>query len=56
MVQVRWHKVLLLICVGILVVMVGTAVYTWWRQKDGWCIKFNSDGSEKVLYGAECQR
>ncbi len=52
---VCWKRVSIKVTVGVTLVLVVTTAYDAWRRRDGWCVQFYPDGSEKVLYGAACQ-
>ncbi len=53
---VRWRRVSIVIAVGVVLVLAATTAYDAWRRRDGWCVQYYPDGSEKVLYGDECQQ
>jgi len=52
---VRWQRVGITVAAGGVLVLAATTTYNAWRKRDGWCVRFYPDGSEKVLYGAACQ-
>ncbi|MBD1804059.1 hypothetical protein H6F98_01035 [Microcoleus sp. FACHB-SPT15] len=54
--EVRWKRVLIGTGIGTVIVLVTFGAYDTWRRRDGWCVQYYPDGSEKVLYGAECQQ
>jgi len=43
------------IAVGLILILAATTAYDAWRRRDG-CVRFYPDGSEKVLYGDDCQK
>jgi len=52
--EVHWPRVSA-IALGLVAVMMATTAYDAGRKRD-WCIRFYPDGSEKVLYGDDCQK
>jgi hypothetical protein len=52
---VRFKQVSIKVLVGVTIVLVATTAYDALRRRDGLCVQFYPDGSEKVLYGVECQ-
>jgi hypothetical protein len=52
---VRWKRLSLTSVAGIVLLMAAMATYDQWRKRDGWCVRFYPDGSEKIVYGIECQ-
>ena len=52
---VRWKQVSIKVVMGVALVLVAATAYDAWRRRDGWCVQLYPDGSQKVLYGAECQ-
>ena len=56
--RVRWVRVGVGIASGILFIMIITTLYAMTfgsELPDIWCVRFYPDGSEKVLYGDDCQ-
>jgi hypothetical protein len=53
--RVRWKRVNIAIGVGVALVLVATTAYANLKRRDGWCVRFSSNSSESILYGAECQ-
>jgi hypothetical protein len=53
---VRWKRLSLTSVAGIILLMAAMTAYDQWRKRDGWCVRFYPDGSEKIIYGIECQR
>lgn len=51
---VRWKRISITIAAGMVVIFTATAAYQHWRMRDGWCVRYYPNGSEKVLYGADC--
>lgn len=52
--QIRWKKVAIVMGVATLISMIGTTAYDRWRVSQGWCVKFNPDESQKIVYGNDC--
>jgi predicted lysophospholipase L1 biosynthesis ABC-type transport system permease subunit len=50
---VRWKRVSLAIATGMVVIFGATTAYQRWRMRD-WCVRHYPNGSEKVLYGSDC--
>ena len=56
--RVRWVRVGVGIASGVLFIMIITTLYAMTfgsELPDIWCVRFYPDGSEKVLYGDDCQ-
>jgi hypothetical protein len=53
---VRWKRLSLASVAGVVLLMAAMTAYDQWRKRDGWCVRFYPDGSEKIIYGIECQR
>jgi len=53
---VRWKRLSLASVAGVVLLMAATTAYDQWRKRDGWCVRFYPDGSEKIIEGIECQR
>ena len=51
---VRWKRLSLATVAGVVLLMAATTAYDQWRKRDGWCVQYSPDGSEKLLYGSEC--
>ncbi len=51
---VRWKPVSIATAIGVALGLAATIAYDAWRTRDGWCVQYSPDGSEKVLYGSEC--
>ncbi len=54
--KIRWRRVLGLIAIGFIGMMILTVAYDHWRKRNGWCVRFYPDDSQKVLYGTDCQK
>jgi hypothetical protein len=52
--RVRWKRVLIATSIYTVIIFAALAVYANWKAQKGWCIRFYPDGSEKMLYGADC--
>lgn len=52
--RIGWKKVAIATGIGILALMIATAVYDRWRISQGWCTRFSPGGTQKVLYGDDC--
>jgi hypothetical protein len=52
--QVRWKKVGVASVIGVLAVLAATTAYGKYQMRQGVCVKFHPDGSEKLLYGSDC--
>lgn len=52
--QVRWKKVGLASVIGVITVLGATSAYGKYQMRQGVCVKFYPDGSEKMLYGKDC--
>ncbi len=52
--QISWKKVAITIGIGALFLVAGTIAYDDWRVSQGWCVKFNPDESQKIVYGDNC--
>jgi hypothetical protein len=52
---VRWKRIGIASVAGIAVVLAISTAYDTWRRRDGWCVRFYPDGSEKTIYGSDCQ-
>jgi hypothetical protein len=51
---VRWKRLSIAAAIGIVLVLAATTALNQWRKRDGWCARFNPDGSQKILYGTDC--
>ncbi len=51
---VRWKRVTISVGVGLTLAMAVATTVDVWRRRDGWCIRFYPNGSQKTLYGADC--
>ncbi len=51
---VRWKRLSIAAAIGIVLVLAATTALDQWRKRDGWCVRFNPDGSQKTLYGTDC--
>ncbi len=52
---VCWKRISIKVTVGVVLMLAVITAYDAWRRSDGWCVQYYPDGSEKVLYRAECQ-
>lgn len=53
---VRWKRVTLATAVGVALVLAATTAYDAWRRRDGWCVEYAPDGSERVVMGLSAVR
>ncbi len=51
---VRWKRLSIATAIGIVLVLAATTAVEQWKRRDGWCVRFYPDGSEKTLYGSDC--
>ncbi len=51
---VRWKRLSIAAAIGIVLVLGATTALDQWRKRDGWCVRFNPDGSQKTFYGTDC--
>jgi hypothetical protein len=51
---VRWKRLSISAAVGIILVLAATTALEQWKRRDGWCIRIYPDGSQQILYGADC--
>ncbi|WP_179066639.1 hypothetical protein [Nostoc sp. C052] len=41
---------------GTLAIFTAVTTYREWQvRRQGWCVRFSSDGKQKVLYGDDCR-
>jgi hypothetical protein len=52
--EVRWMRVSAAIGVGVLAVLGASTAYANWKWQQGVCVRYYPDGSEKMLYGKDC--
>lgn len=50
----RWKRILIATAVGTLTIAAVIRVNHEWRKRDGWCVRFHSDGQQQILYSADC--
>ena len=53
---VRWRRVSLAIATGLILILAAATVYDAWRKRNGWCVLFYPDGSQKIFYGDDCEK
>jgi hypothetical protein len=53
---VRWKRISLTAIAVIALFLVVSTAYDSWRRRDGWCVRYFPDGTNKTLYGADCQK
>ncbi len=49
--RVRWKRVGIAIGIGTIAVC---GAYANWQWRQGVCIRYHADGTEKMLYGEDC--
>jgi anti-sigma-K factor RskA len=54
--RIRWRWVSISIGIGTIVAMVIATTINGWRRQalDLWCVQVEPNGSEKTLYGEDC--
>ncbi|MEA5551661.1 hypothetical protein VB713_11835 [Anabaena cylindrica UHCC 0172] len=51
-----WKRILIKTFIGLVTAGIGLTAYAFWLGRDGFCIKYYSDGRQETLYGAECEK
>ncbi len=52
--EVRWRRVGIVIGIGLIAILGASTAYANWQWRQGVCVEYYPDGSEKMLYGKDC--